>query len=357
MTEKQNNKFGKLEWLILFASLIFIIFSFFAPYILSNESNWDIDFTSTGQIGDTIGGIMNPFIALAGVLLTFLAFYIQFKANRLQYNNFKFEIEEQRLQFSKSQFENQFYEMLRLHKENVNELRIEQIFTNSEKEKSREIIVGRKVFDLLKTELEILILLAKKHFPDSDINLQLNEAYGIFFHGVKKQDNSKHDFFDDAIEIQKMYGLTDFADLNRAYQYKIKTEYYIKEELHYQIFLGHSHQIAHYYRHLFQTVKFVVSQSENLLSYEDKRRYLRILRAQLSNNEQAMLFYNWLSKFGKQWENDENKFFTDYRMVHNVYNALLVSGITLENIFDFSQSYKKEKNRSIDVLFEFQDWD
>src|SRR5690606_14381298 len=43
----------------------------------------------TGQIGDTIGGIINPFIALAGVLLTFLAFYMQIKANQIQIKQFK----------------------------------------------------------------------------------------------------------------------------------------------------------------------------------------------------------------------------------------------------------------------------
>jgi hypothetical protein len=43
-------------------------------------------------------------------------------------------------------------------------------------------------------------------------------------------------------------------------------------------------------------------------------------------------------------------------MIHNVYNELLISGITLENSFDFHKEYKKEKNRTMDSLFEFQDW-
>ncbi|WP_373060417.1 hypothetical protein [Zunongwangia sp. H14] len=47
-----------------------------------------LNFTETGQIGDTIGGILNPFIALAGVLLTFLAFYMQIKANQIQITQF-----------------------------------------------------------------------------------------------------------------------------------------------------------------------------------------------------------------------------------------------------------------------------
>ena len=127
-------------------------------------------------------------------------------------------------------------------------------------------------------------------------------------------------------------------------------------KIDYPIFKGYSSQLGHYYRHLYQTVKFVVSQPENKVSYEEKRSYLRILRAQLSNIEQALLFYNWYSDFGKQWENTSNKFFTDYRIIHNLYNDLLHLGIKLEDLFDFDKGYKKEKNRPNDSLFESQDW-
>lgn len=76
--------------LMLIFSLILVLFSFVAPYILTQPSiKPDFDFTQTGTIGDTLGGIMNPFIALAGILLTFLAFYMQIEANRLQIKIFQ----------------------------------------------------------------------------------------------------------------------------------------------------------------------------------------------------------------------------------------------------------------------------
>lgn len=62
----------------LFA-IIVIVFALSAPYLFTR--NGIIDFTETGQIGDTIGGTMGPFIALAGVIVTFLAFLMQKKAN------------------------------------------------------------------------------------------------------------------------------------------------------------------------------------------------------------------------------------------------------------------------------------
>ncbi|WP_442846430.1 hypothetical protein [Leeuwenhoekiella sp. H156] len=71
-------------------SVIVILFSFVSPWIFTSASSSEkFDFTNTGQIGDTIGGIINPFIALAGVLLTFLAFYMQIKANQIQITQFQ----------------------------------------------------------------------------------------------------------------------------------------------------------------------------------------------------------------------------------------------------------------------------
>ncbi len=59
-------------------------------------------------------------------------------------------------------------------------------------------------------------------------------------------------------------------------------------------------------------------QEETFLTYEEKIKYLRVLRAQLSNHEPIMIFYNWLSGYGRHWEDDKNRFFTEYCMIHNL---------------------------------------
>lgn len=72
----------KVTITILIMAVVILIFSFVAPALFVNEAiKPQLDFSETGPIGDTIGGIMNPFIALVGILLTFLAFYMQIKAN------------------------------------------------------------------------------------------------------------------------------------------------------------------------------------------------------------------------------------------------------------------------------------
>lgn len=74
---------------LLIISIVTIGFSFYAPLLFTGEqTNSRYDFKQTGAIGDTIGGLMNPFVALAGVFLTFLAFYMQIKANQIQITQF-----------------------------------------------------------------------------------------------------------------------------------------------------------------------------------------------------------------------------------------------------------------------------
>lgn len=85
-TTKLSGKVKLLGWL----AFIFIIFSFIAPYLFTGESSYDrYNFTQTGPIGDTIGGLMNPFIAIAGVIMTFLAFLMQVRANEIQKDEFR----------------------------------------------------------------------------------------------------------------------------------------------------------------------------------------------------------------------------------------------------------------------------
>lgn len=374
--KKENGetiKVEKLNWisilLIVIASLL-IVFSFFAPYLFTVLKS-GIEFPKDNIIGDTIGGIMNPFIALAGVLATFLAFYIQYKANRLQQTQFYHQLYEQKIQFKKSQLESQFYEMLRLHKENVNEMLItgydvEKIISSdgpvmggsitsfnktvTTQAKERQI-QGRKLFVAMKTELEAIFEFYKKYMSTFDEN-SLKICYRVFFFGldyVSEEPSLKEKF---AVLFSKL------RDARIAHEQSVgekKIYEGIKIYIKYKPFSGHQSRLAHYYRHLFLTVKLIAKQEESFITYEEKRNYLRTLRAQLSNHEQALLFYNWRSEFGGQWESDINKFFTDYRMIHNLYQGLITNDFKLEGIFDINGSYRKEKGRDYDPLFEYQD--
>lgn len=71
------------------ASLIFwIIIVLISPYVITNIEFFE-QFESTGTIGDTIGGIMNPLVMIIAVWLTYKAFLIQYEANENQKETFQ----------------------------------------------------------------------------------------------------------------------------------------------------------------------------------------------------------------------------------------------------------------------------
>ena len=89
-----SNNFEKvvknLDKYAIIIILLFIIVIGLAPYIFTR--NWtNIDFTDTGNIGSTIGGITAPFIGVLSALLVFLSFRAQINANRYQIQSIEIE--------------------------------------------------------------------------------------------------------------------------------------------------------------------------------------------------------------------------------------------------------------------------
>lgn len=76
--------YTRISWPLAIAALVIIAAACFAPLIFTQPGS--IDFTATGEIGDTIGGTMSPFVGIAGVLVTFVAFLMRVRANEIQSN-------------------------------------------------------------------------------------------------------------------------------------------------------------------------------------------------------------------------------------------------------------------------------
>lgn len=69
-------------------AVFFILLSFIVPVVLT-ESNRFYNFFYGDFHNDSVGGLMNPFIAIAGVIATFLAFFMQVRANKIQQEQFR----------------------------------------------------------------------------------------------------------------------------------------------------------------------------------------------------------------------------------------------------------------------------
>jgi hypothetical protein len=64
-----------------------VFLAFLAPILLTRSAIFpSLNFTGTGQIGDTIGGIAGPILNFVGLILLYYSFREQFKANQIQVN-------------------------------------------------------------------------------------------------------------------------------------------------------------------------------------------------------------------------------------------------------------------------------
>jgi len=96
----KNNVFDKIiDWInnndreVINNLGIVIVIIFLIPIILictaiCHDNGFDM--AKVGQIGDVVGGITNPLVAIIAIFFSFLAFYIQYKANKQvqdQFNN------------------------------------------------------------------------------------------------------------------------------------------------------------------------------------------------------------------------------------------------------------------------------
>jgi Putative phage abortive infection protein len=283
----------------------------------------------TGPIGDTFGGMVGPLIALFAAFLTFLAFWVQFKANVEQKKDLQIE-----------RFENKFYELLRFHKDNISEIKIDGNEGMVEKRKAFVSMYNefRYSFWCCKDKYNQLKDRGELHDTYSDEQL-VRLAYIFFLGGVG--DNS--DMVSRAINKNPNYKFEDkLFNAVLAYFKLVKSKtirpcYFDYDgnpvilRTRYLPWGGHQSRLGHYYRHLFQTVKYVDKQDEDLITLEDKVDYLRMLRAQLSDYEQVLLYYNAISHFGEGWL--KNNYFIKYKMIHNIPLPLASFGITPQEKF------------------------
>ncbi len=281
-----------------------------------------------GQIGDMMGGMSAPFINLLSALLVYYAFQVQVNANEIQINNFEKQIKIQEDDRKLQQFESQLYKMLELHKENVNEL---EYYEMTGKVSAK----GRAVFNKMITVLEYIYEISTQFDIRGGENWTVSVAHE-----------------DDSVDIQKerftyayrrfFFGYSFNNQFTKPIRFDIPKQLYPQNPL-YPIDEGYDTQLAHYFRHLYLIVKFVVYPQNINLTYNEKMVYLKLLRAQLSNAEQKLLFYNWLvDEFGASWEDNTNSFFSNYLMIHNLrYDQLFKNKYIAE---------KLDELRKIDTL-------
>lgn len=329
--------------ILLLLAGIFVTWHFF--YILSEHFEINapsaIDMSSTGQSGDFIGGIVGTIISLAGTILLLVTLNSQSKANFI------------------SSFEEKFFKLIELHRANVDEVLISRPTESHKENKIEKRKAFKTVFDeviMCRDEIsfffsnlqpEDIYTIAYLEKLGRALNqdgrvftmttlAHINIAYCIVFFGVSLEgevilrrlfkDKFNATLIDRIIQFTKMKPIRSSVywkkweslisivpsnqiettidsivkkrndDTLKAFE--IETHFYPNNYI--KFYGGNQFWLGHYYRHLFQSIKFV----NNHIGLREREKYLyvKIFRAQLSTYEQALLLVNSLSNLGLIWE-------------------------------------------------------
>lgn len=190
-----------------------------------------------GEYGDFMGGVLNPllsFIMIMGILITIILQQSELKEARQEFKRSADALTEQSQSLALQNFENTFFQMLKLHNDIVKDM------FEGDAETGNKGFSGRDCFGVYNKKFDELYFMYEEASNNTDTLELVERSYQDFFH--QKQSS-----------------------------------------------------VGHYFRNLYTIIKFVDS---NKILLEDKKHYTNIVRAQLSSYELALLFYNCLSRVG-----------------------------------------------------------
>jgi hypothetical protein len=268
-------------------------------------SDSPLDPTKAGQFGDFVGGYIGTIAFLVSLFLVFRTYRNQKATNEQQ------------------TFDTHFFELLKLHRENMAEIEIggkcgRRAFVSLLRE-------FRMIWELVGIECTKLELSCSTAF-------KIDLAYMAFYYGVGP--NSTRVLLSSIIrklpgdevlvrrlarrmqKAQRAYKGVENWKKRKQHQRrrKVLTKGYKLSRLVYCPYDGHQSRLAHYFRHLYRMMKFVDERAPKgkALDYAD------IVRAQLSNHEQAIFCLNALSQIGDDWADKKTGLIHRYHLIKNI---------------------------------------
>lgn len=235
------------------------------------------------QFGDFFGGFVGTLFSISSVFLLIYTILHQGKESK------------------KIALESNFFRMIDYHNQNVSQLKIAHLDLS----KKDEISDGRRAFVQFKIQIHRLFEIVEKINNEKKYNLNNEQiadiVYIIFYYGI---DGSWISFIESKLE---RYGSVH-KELAKEIQDRINSNSTLK--------IGRTNQtnLSTYFRNMYNAIKLV--DESRFLKKIEKEELIKIYRAQLSNPELYVLFFNVLSRFGKKWK--EREYITKYQLLKNI---------------------------------------
>jgi len=287
-----------IEMVIIICGLCIINLIFIAEAF--RETN-TIDSTTAAQLGNFVGGYIGTIFGLVSVVLLYSTLKAQREGSAIQ------------------GFETKYFELIKMHRDNVAEIGIGDDF-------------GKKIFVMLIREfreiLEIVRQIALKNSLElTNEELFIISYYALFF-GVGPNSSRMLKTSLSGMEgkfIEELEETLNDEDNKKAVRNKRKFKY--------TPFEGHQSRLGHYYRHLYQIISYIDKQELKI----DKYEYVKTVRAQLTTHEQALLYINSLTPIGRNWWT--KGFIVRYRFVQNIPEGFFEKKKEIDFVSYFPDNY------------------
>lgn len=267
----------------LFPKLLPWLVSFVYPTIDLSKDNIHL-LQNLGTWGDSYGVYNTLFSAFAFLVVAYTLY--------IQQNNER-----------KTVLANRFYAMLDHKEKLIEDMSVYPVSIGKPNIK-RNPIAGRSVFVEYKIQLKYLLRAVAEVSAQRKLNLSEPDiadiAYAIFYYGAIQKDFMK-EYLRDYNNVDSLIeGINETLELGK---YK-----------RYALFRSNQNYLSVYFRNIYNIIKMV--DSSKLLSEVEKKEYIKVLRAQFSNAELFVLFFNLISRFGKKWV--DNTYISKYELIQNL---------------------------------------
>lgn len=212
-----------------------------------------------GLLGDYIGGVYGTAIAAITMFAVLLAWWT---SRRIDYRSRTYEV---------------FAKMLDTHEEIVSSIQLGEA-------------TGREAIANILSEFSFVYKLTKRLAASTgwELNERINIAYTYTYYGPQQHTQ----------QVLSQYPAGQLKLIGDGMMKKARSG---GSRVKGRQFKGHQNRLSHYFRNLFAAYSFIESSK---LSRADKTALGKVLRAKLSNYEQALLALNIISHLGKKWSED-----------------------------------------------------
>lgn len=279
----------------------------------SYDRNQALDSVVFNDFGSFLSGSAGILFTIATTILVYLTYQTQkeeLQEARKEATDSRKALESQARTNQLQQFENTFFNLLTNHREVLKSLQETWVRNdNFDEEKTFE---SKKVIDITVDFIKTIIGGMQIKNP---MNVHPRKKY-LEYDGYVPKD------FHNCLELQFEFDLqheSDSSEILTLAQSKLANPKGLSL-IYEKIYEPNRSSLGHYFRNLFHLVKFVdeykgfdALYSESKEVKDLKYKYIRLIRAQLSNNELILLALNSITDFGSEFIS----FIEDYKLLKN----------------------------------------